>query len=101
MRKNAAEPIGNVVKNVVEGLGHSKKSDAHKILSLWSGLVGRAMAQHSRPAGLARGRLLVNVDESAWLYQINLQKAKLLSAIQKKVGKQKVRELQFRIGKIN
>jgi predicted nucleic acid-binding Zn ribbon protein len=98
MGKKTPEPIGDVLKNVVERLSQAKSKDINKIYSYWSTIVGEGFSRHSLPASLKRGTLLVNIEDSAWFYQMNLQKERLLAALQKKIGKQKVRRLQFRIG---
>lgn len=99
MRKNAPQPISDVLQSVVEELSRVKKKDIFKIVSAWPALVGKELSRHSRPASLRKGTLQVFVDESAWLYQINFQKGKLLKALQKKIGPDKVQKIQFRIGK--
>ena len=84
MGKKSPQPIGEVLKNVVEGLNQTKTQEIARIYSRWSNIVGKELFQHTRPASLRRGTLLVNVDDSAWFYQVNLQKEKLLQVLQKK-----------------
>ncbi len=100
MRRGTALPIGEVLKDVVEKLSQTKKKDATKIFSVWASCAGKELTRHSRPAYLRRGTLWVFVDDSAWFYQASLQKEKLLKALQKKLGEQKIQKIQFRIGKI-
>lgn len=100
MRKNKPQLIGGVLKDVLEKLSQAKKGGISEIVARWPALAGRELARHTRPANLRSRTLLVNVDESAWLYQVNLQKEALLKAVQKKMGKQKIQEIRFRIGKI-
>ncbi len=100
MRKNPPELIGDVLKNVVDGLSRTKKKGPAKILSSWASVAGRELARHTRPAHLKNGALLVFVDESAWFYQASLKKDELLRALNKKIGKEKIQEIQFRIGNI-
>ena len=100
MRRSTPQPIGDVLKNVVEKLSQAKKKGIFEVLSAWPALVGKEFSRHTRPASLKKGVLLVSVDESAWLYQANFQKEKLLKALKKKIGAGKVRKIQFRIGNI-
>jgi len=99
-QRSAPEPIGDVLKNVVEELSKAKKKGIFEILSAWPALVGKEFSRHARPASLKKGVLLVSVDESAWLYQANFRKEELLKALKKKVGAEKIRKMQFRIGNI-
>ena len=100
MRKAAAQPISDVLKNVVEGLTRAKKKEIFKIASAWPSVVGKKLSRHTRPAQLRKGTLLILVEDSAWFYQINLQKEELLGALKKKIGADKIQKMQFRIGKI-
>ncbi len=100
MRKGSPQPIGDVLKNVVERLSQTKKEDVFEIVSAWTSVAGKSLSRHTKPARLTKATLLISVDESAWFYQANLQKDKLLKALQKKVGREKIQKIQFRIGNI-
>ena len=100
MRKGTPQPIGDVLKNVVEELSRTKKKGIPEILSAWPSVVGKDFSRHTRPANLKKGALLVLVEDSAWFYQLNLQKEKLLKALQKKIGADKVQKIQFKVGKV-
>lgn len=100
MRKTTPQPIGDVLKDVVEQLGQTKKKDIARIFSLWPALAGKQLSRHTQPVSLRRGTLLINVDESAWLYQVNLQKEVLLKRLKTKLGADKIQKLQLRIGDI-
>ncbi len=98
MRKSSPQPIADVLKNVVEKLSQTKEKDSVKIFSVWPKVCGKEFARHTHSGDLKRGTLQVFVDESAWLYQANLQKEELLEALQKKIGKEKIQKIVFRIG---
>ena len=99
MRKGQPQLIGDVLKNVVEGLSQSKKKDIALISSRWSVFAGKKLAQKTRPVHLRRGTLLVNAFDSAWLYQATLEKEKILRRLQVRFGREKMQRIQFRIGK--
>jgi len=100
MRKSHAEALSDVLKNVVEGLSHSKQSGPEKILKTWPTIAGKDLAHHTRPSYLHKGSLLILVSDSAWFYQANLRKQELLISLQKKLPKEKIKSIQFRIGDI-
>jgi predicted nucleic acid-binding Zn ribbon protein len=99
MRKGTSEPIGDVVKKVIEKLDPTKQKKSVKIISAWRAVAGRELAQHTKPVGLRKNSLLVVVDDSAWFYQVNLKKEELLAALKKKKGCEKIEKVRFRIGK--
>jgi predicted nucleic acid-binding Zn ribbon protein len=100
VRRGAPEPIGDVLKNVVEGLSQTKKKDIGLISSRWPAFVGKKLAPKTRPVHLRRGTLLVNAFDSAWLYQATLEKEKILRRLHARLGREKIQRIQFRIGKI-
>ena len=100
MRKGQPQLIGDVLKNVVEGLSQTKKKDIALASSRWPAFAGKKLAQKTRPVHLRRGTLLVNAFDSAWLYQATLEKEKILRRLQARLGREKILRIQFRIGKI-
>lgn len=98
--KSTPQAIEGILKEVVENLTASKTTGVMRVYALWPGVVGMKFAKHTKPATLHKGRLIVNVSESAWLYQINLQKEQILQGLQKKLGVDEVQTIQFRIGVI-
>jgi predicted nucleic acid-binding Zn ribbon protein len=99
MRKAQPQPIGDVLKNVVEGLSQTKKKDIARISLRWPAFAGKKFASKTRPVHLRRGTLLVNAFDSAWLYQATLEKEKILRRLQGSLGREKIQRIQFRIGK--
>jgi predicted nucleic acid-binding Zn ribbon protein len=99
VRKSSPQLIEGVLKAVVEQLGQAKKKDIHKVISVWPEVAGRKLARHTQPVQLRKKVLMVMATESAWLYQANFYKEKLLASLQAKLGKSKVQDIQFRIGK--
>ena len=89
MGKSEPQLIGEVLKGIVEELGRSKKDDTARVSSSWRSLAGKELARHTKLVQLKRGILLVNAQDSAWLYQASLNKEKLLRGLQKKLGKQR------------
>lgn len=100
MRKTTAQPISDILKNVVEGFSQGKENDIVKIVKDWPKIVGRKLAAHAQPVTLRREVLVVNVLESAWLYQVSLEKEKLLNKLQRRFGQEKIQNIRFRIGSI-
>ncbi|MFH1245000.1 MAG: DUF721 domain-containing protein [Candidatus Omnitrophota bacterium] len=101
MRKGKPEAIGNLLQGIVENISQVKKNDINTIAEEWKNITGKEMFAHTKPVSFKQGNLLVNVDESAWLYQVSFMKQDLLSALEKKLGLNKVKNIHFRIGKIS
>ena len=65
----------------------------------WRALVGRALAAHSKPVSLRRGRLLIHVASSGDAHALTYQRATLLPRL-KAVTNDVVEELVFRAGDV-
>ncbi|MBL7071513.1 MAG: DUF721 domain-containing protein [Candidatus Omnitrophica bacterium] len=95
-----ADRIENVIKSVFNKINEDANPTIDEIVKAWKEAAGEKAARHTRPASLRKKRLVINVDCSSWLYELTLKKKDLLSALQKKAGEDKIKELQFRIGEV-
>ncbi len=69
-----------------------------EICSAWGEIVGPVLAPHTRPSGLRRGVLLVNVVQPTVHYTIQGMKGLLLERLQERFGSTRVQEIRFRLG---
>ncbi|MDA0578097.1 MAG: DUF721 domain-containing protein, partial [Verrucomicrobia bacterium] len=64
----------------------------------WPHLVGNDVARHTRPAGLERRVLLVYVDSSVWLSELQrFGQKQILTNLQKRFGQDCVPALRLRL----
>ena len=100
--KRKAERIDSVIKSVIEKLNKTSNPtrDNVNIEKIWKEVAGEKAFVHSRPASLRKKKLVINVDGSSWLYELTLRKEELLAGLKRGLGKNKVKELQFRIGEL-
>ena len=71
-----------------------------RIWDIWSEAVGESIAKNSRPASFKGHLLVVHVSSSSWLYHLNFLKKDLMDKLNKALGSDRVRELNFKIGNI-
>lgn len=100
--KRKAERIDSVIKSVIEKLDKTSNptSGNVNIEKTWKEVAGEKAFVHSRPASLRKKKLVINTDGSSWLYELTLRKKELLTGLKKRLGKDKIKELQFRIGEL-
>lgn len=98
-KKNAA-PIGDVLKNVLSRLEKEKNLSKEEMETLWRELAGEAGFKHSRPTVLRKGVLTVRVDTSTWLHEFVMRKREFLKGLKRALGKDRISELQFKIGEV-
>ena len=97
MKKKAA-PISEVLKSVFTELENRKLSSQEEIEGLWKSLVGEMGFKHSRPATIKKNILTVRVDSSTWMQELSMRKRQLLKGLKRDLGKDRISEIQFRIG---
>lgn len=92
------EKIKDVLGVVLEDLlKRGKETDLEKTQAVWKKIVGSKACAHTKIVCLTKEKIRVNVDSSAWLFELNLKK----EAIQKELKKAlNIRELYFRLGGI-
>ena len=101
MKRNQPEPIKDIIANIIEDLSSGKKFRERQVLEVWSEVAGKRIVRHTRPVMVRNGRLLINVDRSVWLYELTQKhKDRLLKRLQKRVGEDTLKEIQFRMGEI-
>ncbi len=90
--------IDAVIQSVV-GQAAEHQAPLFAIQRSWPELVGEALAAHSRPVRLARGKLLVYVDHSGDGFEMSYRAPALLRRLREQtLGK--IEELVVRTGRI-
>lgn len=92
------DEIKDIIQNVIQGLSGKKESEQQKLSSLWDRIASGKNRQHTSISGYRDHVLTINVDSSAWLYQMNIMKGQLLAEIRKEDPD--VEKISFRIGKV-
>ena|SRR3989338_160578 len=90
--------IKDVLKAVFEKMESGRTYTREDIEARWSKIVGEAGFKHSRPVVFKKNVLSVSVDNSVWLQELSMQKRKILKGLQRELGKDKISDIQFKIG---
>lgn len=100
-KKREPQAIKDVLGVVLEQLKSKKSHPLVKLLQEWERVVKGKIAAHTKPVAWKDKCLIVNVDSSGYLYELNLQREKILNRLKKSLGKGKVNRIRFKIGAIN
>ena len=65
--KNHSRPLAALLPGVMTELGLDRRRGEAEIIKVWNNLMDPRVVAHAQPAGLHKGTLFVNVDNSAWL----------------------------------
>ncbi len=73
-----------------------KPVQQHQALFEWNNIVGDEIARHTHPEKISYGKLVVKVDSPAWRNELVFSKGEILSKINKKLKKAKIKEIVLR-----
>jgi len=100
MKKAQPTAIRDVLKKTIAKIGAEKKArlTEEKITEIWKKVAGESAARHSHPKMLKGGLLTVNVDSSAWIYELTLKKEKIEKKINRLIKQKKPLRIRLRAG---
>ena len=92
--------LKNIVKNVISDL-EKREQKEQDIKKTWEQAAGKKAAGHTKLVFFKSKRLIVNVSDSSRLYELTVAKQEIIKKFNKNIdGRSQIKELQFRIGKI-
>jgi len=98
MRDGAKNPLEEVLKKIMGGIGSEGVVTQEGMAAAWEDAVGKKAAARSRVRSVKGGRVIVSVDDSSWLYELSTRKKEILKKISAKLKGRKIKEITFRIG---
>lgn len=88
------QTIRETVQGVIKDLKQRRSDNQQSLFRLFKRNLTRQERLHIKCVSLRGGIITVNVDSSAWLYQLSQKKDAL-------VGKLEIKDIRLRIGDIN
>ena len=89
--------MGEVLDQVLAGLGAPRASSIVAIGEGWSTVVGAELTDHAWPVGIDDGCLRVGVDSPAWASHLRWSEREILERIERLVGPGEVRSVAPRV----
>lgn len=97
--KRGLEPLSDVVARVMRQTSGKRARTEDQVGAAWRQVVSDRVWVHTRPAGLRRGVLTLEVDNSALLQELAaFQKDLLLQALRPLIQGVYIQDLRFRLG---
>lgn len=91
------QPINGALDRVVRAMGGVGAETLQKVLAAWSEVAGDDVASRTRPVVLQHGRLVVEVDDPAWVTELRYREAEILAQFGAVVGTGQVTALELRV----
>ena len=90
------------IKDVLHGvlrdmMKKQKGTDFEKTIKIWKRIVGPKAFGHTKIVYLTKDKIRVNVDNSAWLYELNLRKERIARELLKDL---KIEDVRFKLGDV-
>jgi hypothetical protein len=94
-RKKDAVRLGEVIKEMVDSQISPRQENFTAVDKLWKELLPQGILEHCRIASLASGKMTVNVDSSAYMYELQLAGSELLKQLQQHCPRAGVAKIRF------
>jgi predicted nucleic acid-binding Zn ribbon protein len=91
----SVESISGVLPALLRRLGLETGIMGWRAVREWPDAVGPGLARRTRAVSFHEGTLLVEVEGSAWLHELNVLKRDLLRQLNRRLGAELVRDLSF------
>ena len=95
----ASQPLRELLPEVVRQAG-ARHHALQQVQAAWAHAVGRGMAAHTKPVSLRRGVVYVQTDEPGASFTLNLEKPRLVRALQQAVPDAKIEDVVLRAGDV-
>jgi len=98
---NHLQSLDNLLPNYARNRGWEEPLDLHSIFTNWDELVDDEVAAHCQPLKIVKKVLWVEVENSAWLQQLQYQTVVLLAIFNKSLRLSKLKGLRFVLAERN
>jgi predicted nucleic acid-binding Zn ribbon protein len=100
-KRGGPEAIGPIVRDIISRLGMKELLVSSRVFEVWPATVGGAIAGHAQPHSLREGTLIVHVDSSVWLAQLErFRKRQIREKLNRELPYPMVKRIVFRIGEL-
>ena len=97
-RKAEFVHIGNVLQDVLKTYRRDTETELVRVWQVWDRVMGDVIAQNARPAAFKGRLLLVHVNSSTWIHQLQFLKTEMIEKLNNALGKSLINDLKFKIG---
>lgn len=92
--------ISPVLKGLAQTFGWEKGIASAMLETRWNEIVGDAIASHTHPEEIRFDTLTILVDSAVWMHELSFLKKALIEKVNRLLGKNGIRKIQFKIGPV-
>lgn len=97
-RISSAVPIGSVIDQILGTKRPKTAAGVARVFQLWERAVGEIIAANARPAAFKDKILLVHVNSSPWLHQLQFLKEEIIKKVNAALIDESIDDIKFKIG---
>ena len=92
----------DVLSAVIQNMAGERKTKIELIREAFDAALDEKAKMHATPVAFKAKRLVVNVDSSSWMYELNLKRPQICAGLNQKLKKENIQinDIMFRIGEI-
>ena len=94
-KKDTRQSVSSLLPGIIRDRGWEKQMDLYSIFPRWKDIVSHDAAVHAEPLKIVKEVLWLEVENSAWLQQLQFQKIMLLESLNGFLQKSKLRDIRF------
>ena len=77
---------------------HNPEEQLLEVFEIWNQIVGASVSQNAQPTAFKGKLLLVEVNSSVWMQQLQFLKEDIIGKINATIGETVVEDIKFKIG---
>ena len=89
------QSINIAIKKAIKKAGIEKAIKQQEAVFVWPKVVGKKINEVTEAEGVKKGVLMIKTNSSTWRQELQMQKNEIISKINKKIGKQTIKEIRF------
>jgi predicted nucleic acid-binding Zn ribbon protein len=93
--------FGDVLRELDSRHGYTRVLAGEAYALAWHVAAGEAIGRFTRAGQVKRGMFEVQVANSALLQELTFQKAALLTKLRQELPQEKIKDLRFKVGKVD
>jgi predicted nucleic acid-binding Zn ribbon protein len=87
--------VGNIIEKVMKELGIFGRFNEQKSILLWDAIVGERIAGKTKALYAREGKLVVEVENSTWMNELQFLKREIIEKLNEKLGKWVIDDIHF------
>ncbi|HNX90382.1 MAG TPA: DUF721 domain-containing protein [Candidatus Omnitrophota bacterium] len=92
--------VDSILADLLKKLEQNGVQKRDAVMDAWCKAAGEEAANYAQPVSFKKGQMIVIVANSAWLYKLTMEKRKIIKSFcENYIGRQKLEEIRFRVGK--